>query len=536
MGGPPGSQVVQKKSGRPRNTNGHGAHLADGANGSEDVGQHASPSPALFQPPRQPNVHVECVPLRELYDQAGFGGAGARGSHSGGQTRRQQGKRAAATLQLAFTDLPYPRGMVNNSNFCFINSILQALLFIPAFAQLSVCASCDAQARQLCPTLAAFGKWALQYWKPGFTRLATTAPPLVPRTGVGAGGGRAGAPSSAVAPASQRILDGSVQEDAQEYLQKLLERVHEELVAWEDALNAGDASETTTESGTHTTAASVATTHHGGGVAGATAAAAAAASASTGGGGGGEDGGQPPFHQKGWTIVRGKEKLAVREHVDVQGRSRLLASMFGGTLESHLQGKQRQRDRVSVMVESYYCLPVDVGFAPECTIEQALEHTFVTERIYDSEREKNLKKTLRLGRLPSILFLQLRRWAVTREGELVKLDNVVHLKRTLQIPRTICSDETLGNAGRAYRLLSVVCHRGDAVGRGHYVTYLVHHAASPAILKVQASEPGNKDAAIVRSPPDPASVILCNDANVTVCPAKNMEKESMYFLVYQKSV
>ncbi|TPP47140.1 Ubiquitin carboxyl-terminal hydrolase family protein [Leishmania donovani] len=430
----------------------------------------AAASPSPFQPPRQPNVYTDCAPLRELYDQVrlsecGLHGISVRGG--AGRPRRREEKGRPFTLQQSFSELPYPRGIMNNSNFCFMNSMLQALMFIPSFAQLTVSVSCDAQARQLCPTLATLGKWTLQYWKPGFTRLAMIAPTLMPRLPAGANNSNSGAPRSAVVPASQRILDGSVQEDAQEFLQKLLERVHEEL--------------------------------------------------------------------KGWTFVKGKEKLAVREHEDVQGQSKLLASIFGGTLESHLQGKQRQRDRVSVLIERYYCLPVDVGFAPECTVEQALERTFMTERIYDSEHEKKLKKTLRLGRLPSVLFLQLRRWAVTREGELVKLDNVVRIKRTLLIPRTICADETLGNTERAYRLLSVVCHRGDAVSRGHYVTYLVHHAATPAVLKVQSSEPGNKDTAILRSPPDAATVILCNDANISVCPAKNMEKETMYFLVYQKT-
>ncbi|KAG5470525.1 hypothetical protein LSCM1_01769 [Leishmania martiniquensis] len=531
MGDPPGSHVAQEKPSQPRNNQGgreggtdaYDEETPASCNGCSAVSRQKGSSSSLFQPPRQPNVYTDCRPLHDLYKQVrlgecGFGGIGASGS--GGQHRQRQGKRRPLTFQQSFSELPYPRGIMNNSNFCFMNSILQALLFIPSFVQLTVCASCDAQARQLCPTLATFGKWALQYWKPGFTRLAMMTPTLMPRVPADANKVRNGAPRPAVVPASQRILDGSVQEDAQEFLQKLLERVHEELVELEDALEKAESSGRVVESAMKslapgTTASRAATGTR-------IAAADDNVTDSTG-------------HQKGWTMIKGKEKLMVREHQDAQEQSKLMASIFGGTLESHLQGKQRQRDRVSVLIEKYYCLQVDVGFAPECTIEQALERTFTTERIYDSEREKNLKKTLRLGHLPSILFLQLRRWAVTREGELVKLDNVVRVKRTLLIPRTICGDETLGNAERTYRLLSVVCHRGDAVGRGHYVTYLVHHAATPAVVKVQTSEPGKKNAASMRSPPDAATVILCNDANISVCPAKNMEKETMYFLVYQKT-
>ncbi|KAG5494668.1 hypothetical protein JIQ42_02283 [Leishmania sp. Namibia] len=533
MGGPPGSQVAKKKPKRSRkkqqqsgSESGAGpgdASMPASRNGCGVVSPQTLASTSPFQPPRQPNVYTDCTPLRELYNQVRLSECGSHGSvfsSGGGHHRKQQEKQRPFGLQQSFIELPYPRGIMNNSNFCFMNSILQALLFIPSFAQLTVCVSCDAQARQLCPTLATFGKWTLQYWKPGFTRLAMVAPTLMPRQSAGMNNVKNGASRSAVVPASQRLLDGSVQEDAQEFLQKLLERVHEELVGLEDALQEAEASVALAESRMKSI---------GPGDMASTGSAGARIDATD------DHVADSTRSQRGWTMVKGKEKLAVREHEDAQGQSTLLGSIFGGTLESHLQGKQRQRDRVSVLIEKYYCLPVDVGFAPECTIEQALERTFTTERIYDSEREKNLKKTLRLGHLPSVLFLQLRRWAVTREGELVKLHNVVHIKRSLLIPRTICVDETLGNAERAYRLLSVVCHRGDAVGRGHYVTYLVHHAATPAIFKVQAREPGNQDAAIVRSPPDAATVILCNDANVSVCPAKNMEKETMYFLVYQKT-
>ncbi|KAG5496185.1 hypothetical protein JKF63_02486 [Porcisia hertigi] len=528
MGGPPGSQVAQTSPNQPRSRRQRKGKkpVTDAAEGGALVSCNGRSGGAVecfrssssFQPPRQPNVYTDCVPLRELYSQVQrgegtFHSICAKGGRSGGHR-----KQLAFTLQQSFRELPYPRGMVNSSNFCFMNSILQALVFIPPFAQLAVSISCDAQARQLCPTLAILGKWVLQYWKPGFTRLAMTAPTLMQRAPIGANSTTNGASRTATVAPSQRILDGSVQEDAQEFLQKLLERLHEELVGLEEALCNGEALEPATESPTKRMAS---------GAAGSTADANSCADSSG-------DEASSVFNQKGWTIVKKRKKMAVREHEDAQGQSKLLASIFGGTLESHLQGKERQRDRVSVMIETYYCLPVDVGFAPECTIEQALERTFMTERIYDSDRQKNLKKTLRLGRLPSILFVQLRRWVVTREGELVKLENTVRIKRTLIIPRAICSDETLINAERTYRLLSVVCHRGDAVSRGHYVTYLLHHAASPAVLKVHAGDSSHMDAGIVPTPPDATTAILCNDASISLCPTSNVEKETLYFLVYQK--
>ncbi|KPA84657.1 putative mitochondrial ubiquitin hydrolase [Leptomonas pyrrhocoris] len=512
MDGPPGSQTaVLKKSkrrngkrgntttdsqqnARVTNSNGNG-NSTDKLNPGEGVRASQEVTTSLFQPPRQEHVYVEVRPVKELYGQLCRGTSNAAAGSSGASNRNckqaDTNKRRTCALQYDFTELPYPRGMVNNSNFCFMNSILQSLLFIPAFAQLAVSVSCDVQARECCPALAAFGKWALQYWKPGYTRLAIAAPPLMPRTKAG---------TASAIPPSQRALDGSVQEDAQEFLQKLLERIQHELVPFEEKQGKDAAVASTAHEDVNNRA---------------------------------EESRDTASAQKGWTVVKGKEKLAVREHVDAQGQSRLLSAIFGGTLESHLQGKQRQRDHVSVVVERYFSVPVDVAFAPECTIEQALEHTFTTETVYDSGREKNLKKTLRFGQLPSILLLQLRRWAVTREGDLVKLDNAVHVKRTLQIPRTICGDATLSSSERSYRLLSVVCHHGDAMGRGHYVTYLVHHAANPEVMKVRATGKTN-EAEAVRSAPPNASVVLCDDANISVGPAKSMHDKAIYFLMYQK--
>jgi ubiquitin carboxyl-terminal hydrolase 10 len=509
MSGPPGSKVVSKRNKRKNNQTAQSTPVANAEteNANDEKVAHNDGTqgcnaqqirPPPFQPPRQERVYVEVSPVTELYEQL-LRGASSSASTSGGMGNRNRkppgnDKRRPFALQRDFTEQPYPRGMVNNSNFCFMNSILQSLLFIPAFAQLAVSVCCDTLARECCPTLTIFGNWALQYWKPGCTRLAIVAPVLMPRNK--AGTSSSGTTAVSLIPNSQRALDGSVQEDAQEFLQKLLECIQRELVLFEEQLGRESEVATVLE-------------ERGGGS-------------------------SPASARKGWTVVKGKEKLAVREHVDVHGQSQLLSAIFGGTLESHLQGKQRQRHHVSVLVEKFFCVPVDINFAAECTMEQALEHTFTSETIYDSEREKNLKKTLRFGQLPSILLLQLRRWAMTREGELVKLDNVVHLKRALQIPRSICGDETLDNAARSYRLLSVVCHRGDTVGRGHYVTYLVQHAASPDVMKVQQKAGKASEAEAVHTAPPSTSVILCNDANISIAPAKSMEKESIYFLVYQR--
>lgn len=434
---------------------------------------------------------------------------------------------------------------MNSSNFCFMNSILQALLFIPPFAQLAVGATTEA-ASVYCPTLSTLGKWFLQYWKQGLTRLCVS-PPRLP---FAMAGGKASTTSCA---AASRGVDGSVQEDAQEFLHRMLEVVHSELCQLEQAMEATAAATTTSPQESERSDGAAGGRRGGGNRrGGGTSPAPSNASSSSPAAHGGGDGAS----MRGWTIVKGNEKRSVREHVDSEGRSALLDSVFGGTMESHLKGKSKQRDHASVVLERYYTLPVDVGFAMECTIEEALERTFATERIFDDERGKDLKKTLLLHRLPQVLFLHLRRWAITAEGELVKLDNVVRYSRTLILPRSVCSDETLSNKARTYKLLSVVAHRGASTGQGHYVTYLVQGAANPMHVapagqpvavsgggkqkvggseKGQTGKGGNGDVpAAARHLPEAGNVVLCNDAKVSLAQATAMERETAYFLVYHK--
>ncbi|RNC60513.1 ubiquitin hydrolase [Trypanosoma cruzi] len=148
----------------------------------------------------------------------------------------------------------------------------------------------------------------------------------------------------------------------------------------------------------------------------------------------------------------------------------------------------------------------------------ALERSLQRERVYDSARAKDLLKTVKLRRLPTVLLLQLQRWAVTAEGELVKLENLVRFSKTLVLPKSTCSDKTLSNATRTYELVAFIAHRGKATERGHYVTYLAN-ASLPTPTTAQGD----------------AALTFCNDAKVhTVTMREAIEGEAVYLLVYQR--
>lgn len=404
-------------------------------------------------------------------------------------------------LTPCFHVLPYPRGIINNSNYCFMNSILQALIFTPPVAHLAVSAMDESA---LCPTLSTLGRWMMQYWKPALTRLCCQ-PPRLPFTMSG----------QSVSNAS-RGVDGSIQEDAQEFLQRLLEIIHTELrqleMSWQAMWTMESERMTNTSKGKSSRVSLPANTTT-----------------------------QVSEAEKGWTTVKGKEKLTIRTHDSREGRSLLLDSVFGGTLDSHLKGKSKQRNHASVVVEPFYSLAIDVGFSMECRIEDAIERTLSTERIYDTGHDKELRKTLLLNKLPNILFLHLRRWAMTAEGDLVKLDNTVRFGKMLVLPRCVCADEELSNKSRTYKLLSAVAYRGSATTKGHYVTYLVDNVANPFNLTVRNDSLNG----VVLPKSDTTSrgtrhaicsdhVVMCDDAKVDLCDMTTLQKATVYFLVYQR--
>ncbi|EPY40866.1 ubiquitin carboxyl-terminal hydrolase 10 [Angomonas deanei] len=335
-----------------------------------------------------------------------------------------------------------------------MNSILQSLIFLPPMAQL-MCALIDHA--EVCPFSSAIGKWCLQYWKDKQSR---TVCPVLRLPNVGG-------------TSNSFVGSGATQEDAQEFLQYLLEQLNSEIHALELTFSKPVASKGDVE--------------------------------------------QSETHEKGWKTVKGKDKLKFNRQALPVGRSVLLDNLLGGTLESHIKGNAKKKDEVSVSVEHFYSLPIDICFSMSCSIEEALEWSYRKEKVVDDDHSKQLTKTTYLGKLPKILCLHLRRWAVTAEGELVKLDNTVRFGKTLVIPSSICAKEVAANQ-RSYRLSSVVAHRGAATAKGHYVSFLTANAANP----------------LITSSVTEAECVLCDDARVSVVPFESIRGESSYFLLYHK--
>lgn len=384
----------------------------------------------------------------------------------------------------SFSLLPYPRGIFNRRFYCYMNAVIQTLIFCPPFVHLIVSVEESSLSAQ-CPIITALGKWFKDYWKPGYSRASILPPSLV----------------------LPRVFTGQVQSDAQEYLQCLLEAVDAELMEAEsrDVLRGG---------GNH-----LATNIE-----------------------------EKAKELKGWTVVEGKGRLRYQLHK--AKHSVLLNTILGGITESYVSAGNSSKDQgSSVTVEGFFMLSLKIGFKAQCTIEESLLHTFSPEKIESTEEAggKTIVKTTKVGELPRILILHLSRWAVTREGDIVKIDNKVQFGNTLAFPPSICTRElsSLPASQRSYRLLAAVAHRGHSSADGHYVAYIAAHIANPFAIGTAAQKshqdpfrstpaPGTAHSFTSRTAITKGTFILCDDVRVTLEKQSSLEKETVYFLVYQK--
>lgn len=120
-------------------------------------------------------------------------------------------------LAQEFFYFPKARALPNEHNFCFMNAVLQVLVFLPPFAQLAISVGRHIpEAVMKESTIAIMGNWFREYWapNPADTPLAHPKLPLH----------------------AKKSFNGDSQADALEYLQQILETVDKELCIIEENL------------------------------------------------------------------------------------------------------------------------------------------------------------------------------------------------------------------------------------------------------------------------------------------------------------
>lgn len=332
------------------------------------------------------------------------------------------------------------RGIRNCGNACYLNAVLQLVVHCPPLAHLAVATALQhggGEKGVVPPVTVSLGQWIASYWN---IRTAAALPvPACFTRGIRLASGTAG---------SSVAADGLMQEDAHEFFVALLKTMDADAAA-AGLVPEGGASTTAADAKQQATAQST---------------------------------------QRGWvTVGRGREKLSVRQHQDpsaatdgVAAAATLVGSVFNGTQVTYTKNASTTARAVtSAVVEPFRTLAVAVsapgrGSGATPTVADCIAHAFAREAIEHVDPEAAaaaMQRRTRLGTLPTVLIVQLQRWAVTREGDVVKLDNVVALHAKLVVPADLQS--ATNSRPVEYALRTVVCHRGHDMQSGHYVAYVV---------------------------------------------------------------
>ena len=185
--------------------------------------------------------------------------------------------------------------------------------------------------------------------------------------------------------------------------------------------------------------------------------------------GGAEIGRQHDAHEW-WTFLRSSLEGELRR----AGGPTLISDLLGGTIESKLTGLS---GLPSITHQPFSELMLELGGAKTITdaLVAAMEPEYVTD--YGSDP---IRKTPSFASLPPVLVLQCQRFAFNRASQMsTKVTKRIPLAEELTIPGNLCTD---ADQPRAYVLRSVIEHRGESSGNGHYVAHVRSSATSWLLL------------------------------------------------------
>ncbi|XP_053953660.1 PDZ and LIM domain protein Zasp [Anastrepha ludens] len=329
-----------------------------------------------------------------------------------------------------------PRGLTNPSNYCYINSILQALLGCAPFYNLirSIPKQAAALSEVRTPTVNALISFVSQ--------LSTLPSGLRLRTNKGPKGkdelGSELQCDSAFEPieiyrlwanSREEYVEGR-QEDAEEFLSYVLNKLNDEmlevikLVAKPNAIQNGrnEVSES-------------------------------------------EDGDE-------WQMIcNNRNKGSVTRQTDF-GRTPL-SDIFRGELRSRLQ---REGEHSTDDIQPFFTLQLNIEKA--ASVKEALEILVGRDQLEGVTGSKTKQEVvawqqMTLEKLPIILILHLK-WFDYRSDGCTKILKKVEFPIDLKIDAKILASKKYSMKQRAYRLFAVVYHDGKEATKGHYITDVYH--------------------------------------------------------------
>lgn len=347
---------------------------------------------------------------------------------------------ALADLELKFKPQAFiPRGLINSSNWCYINATLQALLMCPPFFQLlKSLPRAEKNQKTSTPFIDCFINLACEFsplsTKKGYqqSKEIRQGPPFTPDCVY-----------EMLASTKSSLSENGTQEDAEEFLSCVLNGLHEEMCCLDQLIH----SENEEAAKVKEDKSSI-------------------------------DNSQNSLNdqeeEEEWEEVIGskRNKTAVTRRAD---RSKtILSQIFRGELCTSVT---RSGQKLSMSHEPFYALPLTFPQHEQYwSVEDALYALTDRESFSGIETNQNVTRQQFIEILPPILILHLKRFVYNKNGGLKKIDRRMDFRSDLIIAKDLLSKSAkkYSSAQRTYKLFAVVCHHGERATGGHYTADVFH--------------------------------------------------------------
>ncbi|PON51202.1 Ubiquitinyl hydrolase [Trema orientale] len=332
---------------------------------------------------------------------------------------KEEPKKASNGQLVAARNL-LPRGLINSGNLCFLNATVQALLSCSPFVELlHEIKNCNIS-KVGYPTLTAFVEFVSEFDMPSGpntkkkdTDLFEIGRPFKPIM-------FEGVLKNFTPDITSGISGRPRQEDAQEFLSFVMDRMHEELLKLEGQSSVGSKSSVVSS-----------------------------------------------VEDDEWETVGPKNKSAVtRTQSFVPSK---LSDIFGGELKSVVKAKG---NRASATVQPFLLLHLDIHPEAVNTIEDALKLFSAPETLEGYRTSTAGKggvvtasKSTKIQSLSKIMILHLMRFGYGSQGS-TKLHKPVHFPLELVLGRELLVSPS--TEGRKYELVATITHHGREPSKGHY--------------------------------------------------------------------
>ncbi|XP_013778387.1 ubiquitin carboxyl-terminal hydrolase 10-like [Limulus polyphemus] len=189
--------------------------------------------------------------------------------------------------------------------------------------------------------------------------------------------------------------------------------------------------------------------------------------------------------EEGWQVMGPKNKSIVTRSASFSRSP--ISDIFGGQMRSVLTAGNES----SAFLQPFFTLQLDIQSEQVDSVLAALEHLTSKEPVQGytcakTKQEVEASRRITLEELPLVLVLHFKRFVYDKDGGSKKVVKCTEYSVTLELSRDLLSQEVRSKYShkslRSYKLFAVVYHEGKEAVKGHYITD-VYHAGSGGWLR-----------------------------------------------------